>query len=235
MDPEAPRSRAVLGRDALLDAAEAVVLRESIGHLTLDAVAAEAGASKGGLMHHFPSKEKLAEAMVERIVANWREDVLAAIDAETGGAGRVPSAILKMALSRPKEWTEQCRRSSVVLIAALVTCPRLVEPMRVFHRELMEMVARDGLPKGVGEAVVLAIDGLWFKWIFGLEELGGDRSHALRGVLGGLIAGGRPVRGAGSVVAASRRSKRGVGGSAIVKSKVVRRRGGAAAGKRGVR
>ncbi len=80
MDPEAPRSRAVLGRDALLDAAEAVVLRESIGHLTLDAVAAEAGASKGGLMHHFPSKEKLAESIDDRNEANWNEYFMTAID-----------------------------------------------------------------------------------------------------------------------------------------------------------
>jgi len=180
--------RAVLGRDALLDAAEAVILRESIGRLTLDAVAAEARGSKGGLLHHFPSKERLIEAMVHRIVATWRADTLAEIRAESPGPGRVPRAMIRIALGRPMSWKEQCRRSSVVLLAALVERPALVEPMRIFHRELSDLIAKDGLPPGVGEAVSLAIDGLWFKWIFGLGNIGGSRTKALRGVLEGLTA-----------------------------------------------
>ena len=37
-------------RGALLDAAEAVVARQGVANLTFDAVAAEAGMSKGGLL-----------------------------------------------------------------------------------------------------------------------------------------------------------------------------------------
>ena len=185
--PPAARSRAVLSQDVLLDAAESFILRESIGRLTLDSVAAEAGASKGGLLHHFPSKETLIEAMVARIVRTWQNDVLAAIEAEPVSPGRVPRAIVKMSLGDTDDWKEDCRRSSVVLIAALVERRALVQPMRTFHRQLMDMVASDGLPAGVGEAVLLAIDGLWFKWIFGLEELTGKRTAALRDVLNGLI------------------------------------------------
>ena len=40
-------------RKRLLDAAAAVVRRDGAGALTLDAVAAEAGVSKGGLLYHF--------------------------------------------------------------------------------------------------------------------------------------------------------------------------------------
>ena len=53
-------------RDALLDAAEAVVARQGVANLTFDAVAAEAGMSKGGLLHHFRSKDRLIEALVTR-------------------------------------------------------------------------------------------------------------------------------------------------------------------------
>lgn len=180
------RSRSELARDALLDAAEAVILRESIGRLTLEAVALEAGASKGGLLHHFPSKERLIEALVGRIVANWRADVLAAIAAQPPGPGRLPRAMIGMSLA-PAEFHDQCRRSSTVLMAALVNCPAQVQPMRDFHKELAKMIARDGLPPGVGEAAVLALDGLWFKWIFGLEEIGGTRMRAVSDALTTLI------------------------------------------------
>ena len=42
-------------RARLLDAAVAVVRRDGAQALTLDAVAAEAGVSKGGLLYHFRS------------------------------------------------------------------------------------------------------------------------------------------------------------------------------------
>ncbi len=45
-----------IDRSALLDAAERVVLRDGAGQLTMDAVAAEAGVSKGGVLYAFPSK-----------------------------------------------------------------------------------------------------------------------------------------------------------------------------------
>jgi AcrR family transcriptional regulator len=57
----------------MLDAAEAVVVRQGIANLTLEAVAAEAGMSKGGLLHHFPSKDRLVEAMVVRCAEHVRE------------------------------------------------------------------------------------------------------------------------------------------------------------------
>jgi AcrR family transcriptional regulator len=46
-------------REEILDATEAVIGREGVAGLTLDAVAAECDVSKGGLLHHFPSKDAL--------------------------------------------------------------------------------------------------------------------------------------------------------------------------------
>lgn len=173
--------------DRFLDAAESVILRESIGRLTLDAVAAEANASKGGLLHHFPSKERLIEAMVHRIVSNWRTQTFESIEKEPPGRGRIPKAIIKVAFDRPCEFSEDCKRNSTVLIAALVACPSLVQPMRDFEKELYAMVAEDGLLPGVGEAVLLAVDGLWMKWIFGTYTFDETRSKGLRETLERLL------------------------------------------------
>ena len=65
------RTRTLL-RATLLDAAEAVVARQGIANLTLESVAAEAGMSKGGLLHHFRTKDRLIEALVRRAAENWR-------------------------------------------------------------------------------------------------------------------------------------------------------------------
>ena len=42
-------------RERILDAAESVVIEQGVTGMTLDAVAARAKVSKGGLLYHFPS------------------------------------------------------------------------------------------------------------------------------------------------------------------------------------
>src|SRR5690606_17155565 len=55
-------------RQRILDAASQLVRKEGSAHLSLDAVAALAGISKGGLLYHFPNKTALLKAIVEQYV-----------------------------------------------------------------------------------------------------------------------------------------------------------------------
>lgn len=153
-------------RNLLLDAAEAVVVRQGIANLTLDAVAAEAGMSKGGLLHHFPNKDRLVEAMVQRSADSWRQCYTEAYEQSPEGPGRMARGLLNHCVS--KGWTDQLRRSSSAVFAALAHNPSLIEPMRAAYTELYQRVAEDQLPPGVGEAVVAAVDGLWLDWVLGL-------------------------------------------------------------------
>ena len=65
-------------RAKLLEAASAVIRRDGAQGLTLDAVAAEAGVSKGGLLYHFASKRDLLDGLVERWLDEFQEDIDAA-------------------------------------------------------------------------------------------------------------------------------------------------------------
>lgn len=156
-------------KDKLLDAAEAVVVRQGIGNLTLDAVAAEAGFSKGGLLHHFPSKDRLIEAMVKRSADNWRSCFMSAYEQTSEGRGRMCRALMGHCLS--EGWTEQLRQSSAAVFAALAENPSLIEPMREAYSDLHQLIAKDHLPSGVGELIVSAIDGLWLYWVLGLAPV----------------------------------------------------------------
>lgn len=62
-------------RDRLLDAFEQIIVGSGSRAATLDAVAAEAGVSKGGLLYHFHSKEALVDAMIERLRSQGDSDV----------------------------------------------------------------------------------------------------------------------------------------------------------------
>ena len=164
---EKPTSQSV--RDALLDAAEVVVGRDGIANLALDAVAAQAGLSKGGLLHHFPNKDRLVEAMVERSADGFRRCYTEAYEATPEGPARMVRAILDNCFS--KKWTERLRSGSAAVFAALAHNPTLIGPMRAACTELRRRVAADQLPPGVGEAIIAATDGLWFNWVLGLASV----------------------------------------------------------------
>lgn len=62
-------------RERILDAYAEALAVDGERHATLEAVAARAGVSKGGLLYHFPSKDQLAEALCDRLVALAAEDI----------------------------------------------------------------------------------------------------------------------------------------------------------------
>lgn len=62
-------------RERVLDAFEALLIDEGERAATLDATARRAGVSKGGALYHFPSKEALEAALIERLHALVAADV----------------------------------------------------------------------------------------------------------------------------------------------------------------
>jgi AcrR family transcriptional regulator len=62
-------------RDRILDAFEELLAEQSERAATLDAVAARAGVSKGGLLYHFASKDALVDGVLERFSADLAEDI----------------------------------------------------------------------------------------------------------------------------------------------------------------
>jgi AcrR family transcriptional regulator len=177
-------------QDRLLDAAETVVARQGIANLTLDAVAAESHMSKGGLLHHFPTKDRLIEALVTRSAESWRACYMDAYARTAEGPGRMARALLDHCLSDVPSWTDQLRRSSFAVFAALAQNPTLIEPMRAVYGDLHRRIDDDGLPPGVGQVVAAAIDGLWLYWVLGLAPVNQDLIARVRVALEDMVAGG---------------------------------------------
>jgi TetR/AcrR family transcriptional regulator, transcriptional repressor for nem operon len=73
-------------RDRILDAAQRLVLERGFAATSVDAVLAEAPATKGAFFHHFPSKDQLGRALLERYAAadeRLMDDFMAAAEAES--------------------------------------------------------------------------------------------------------------------------------------------------------
>jgi len=115
-------------REAVISAAEAILVRDGHARLTLDAIAKESGISKGGVTHQFRTKEMVIKAVLEHQVRTSRdsfEQHLAALDPELDqkyliaqlealrrgllASGNMVSAMLAAMVEEPallKVWTD---------------------------------------------------------------------------------------------------------------------------------
>ncbi len=74
-------------RERILDSFERILIDEGERAATVEAVAAAADVSKGGLLYHFPSKEAMVDALGDRLQALVDDD-LARMAKDPEGAAR---------------------------------------------------------------------------------------------------------------------------------------------------
>jgi AcrR family transcriptional regulator len=159
-------------RSELLDAAERVLFHGGPQALTLQAVADEAGASKGGLLYHFSTKKDLVSALVERLI----DDADASIEAHDDGARGAYTRAYVTSITRGlvAENSDILLRRWVVILAAC-TEPVMQESISAaFERWTMQKPDLDDLPLRA-QIARLAADGLWWNAQF----VAGYRDEAL--------------------------------------------------------
>ncbi len=167
-------------KDRALDAVEKIVRECGIAGLTLGAVADEIGVSKGGLLHHYCSKDALVDAVLQRTADFWRLAVANALGSGPPGSGRLARVLVETFLIDPNDWEPQCKRSAAAMMILLIQNPRLSNPLQSIYSELIQMLTDDGLPRGMGDCILASIDGVWMQWVTGLAEVDAVRIQAMR-------------------------------------------------------
>jgi len=147
------------GRDALLAAAERVAIRDGSAHLTLDAVAAEAGLSKGGVLYHFPNKSALLAGMLEKLLKNYeirRDAAMAALGANAQECAL--RAELEAGLQDNPDNSD--RQVGAAMLAVLANEPALIEQGRAFYVRRYERTCGKSMKDSRKALLLLALDGL---------------------------------------------------------------------------
>jgi AcrR family transcriptional regulator len=171
-------------RARILTAAENVVLRDGVGHLTLESTAAEAGLSKGGVLYHFGTRDALVEAMVRRLIDSFHADLADRQAADPAPAGSFTRAYVRATFEPgcPPE-TERENRLGAALVAAASAEPVLLAPLQADFAEMQRGVEGDGIDPARATVARLAADGLWLAELFGL----GPIDPALRARVAGVL------------------------------------------------
>lgn len=161
-------------RTTLLEAAATVIRRDGATALTLDAVAAEAGVSKGGVLYHFATKR----ALIDGLVSCWLDDF----------AGRLDDGHFAAAYIRACDVADPDAEAG--LLAAMLEDPEVLEVARERYAEWTERILAT-VPDPVDAWLVrLAADGLWYSDLLGIAAPQGDDRRRLIERLSALAQGG---------------------------------------------
>lgn len=176
-------------RPQLLQSAAQLALEAGLRAVTLDAVASRAGVSKGGLQHHFPSKQALLDALFDEAVDTFSQDVAAASEADPEPAGRAARAYIQATLH---DAAQAATASYLHLLLALMLTD--ADTRERWLPRIAEITRPDPLPDAQAARLMicrLAADGLWLSDLLGNQSMPASlRAEVLR-QLDGMTRGGQ--------------------------------------------
>ncbi|CAM2976578.1 MULTISPECIES: TetR/AcrR family transcriptional regulator [Methylobacterium] len=164
----AKRQRLAERPEIILEAADAVLRKGGARALTIDAVAAEAGLSKGGVLHHYASKDALILALVARKLTELREGIAACEGELPSGPSQLPIAMVAHVRSHYCDDDE----SSRALLLASIEYPEALNDYRAFVADQLDRLGgMNSACPGEGSMLFFAILGVIMGRTLGFHQL----------------------------------------------------------------
>ncbi|MEC5161144.1 AcrR family transcriptional regulator [Janthinobacterium sp. CG_23.3] len=168
-------------RQQLLRAAAHLALEHGAQGVSMDGVAALAGVSKGGLQHHFRSKQALLDALFEQSQQHVQEvmaaEMAAEADAGASAYGRVTRAYLRATAHMADHDGQSSWRALTILMLA---DPALrARWSSAIQEALPEERADSEQERATLLLCRLAADGLWLNDVLGCHAIAAARRAEL--------------------------------------------------------
>ena len=158
-------------RRALLDCAAQIAAEDGAAALTIQAVADRAGVTKGGLLHHFDSKQALLAAVFADLLERLDREIDTSIEKDPRAEGRFTRAYVRACFS---DRLMGERSLWAALSVAIVSEPALrILWSSWLDQRMAQHVETDSDP--VLTTVRLAADGIWLADM--MEKTGGLRRY----------------------------------------------------------
>jgi AcrR family transcriptional regulator len=151
-------------REKLIQATAQLVMANGINRVTLEQVALEAGVSKGGLLHHFPTKQALLSGLIEQIgdIFGTRLEKYMNLEPE-GQPGRFARAYILASF----EYAPDELQVTNAIAKVISEFPELLEELVQYFDKIDAEMQNDGLPAARATVIRLACDGLWLSELIG--------------------------------------------------------------------
>ncbi|MGJ3262299.1 MAG: TetR family transcriptional regulator [Salinarimonas sp.] len=151
----------------------ALAIAQEAGSVSLEAVAAKAGVSKGGLLYHFPTKAALLRGLVEEQLARF-EAALGTEAAASRHDGVIGAYIETFVTQR------LCATPpSAGMLPALIEDPAILEPVRLRERGFLDAIRANAADPDEATIAYLALHGLALTRLLGIDVVGEEERAAI--------------------------------------------------------
>jgi AcrR family transcriptional regulator len=168
-------------RRALLDCAARISLEQGLPAVTLQAVADAAHVTKGGLLHHFPSKQALVQAVFHDLLEQLDAEIEQLIALDPVSHGRFTRAYIR---AFAKADNGQMGEQWNALPLSSLTDPEMKAMWSTWYAERLARHAQTDTGASLALARYAA-DGLW---LAGLLDYSGGPDESREALIEGLIA-----------------------------------------------
>ena len=148
--------------DQIFFAVMELILEGGLPAVTLSSVCRRAGISKGGLMHHYPSKEALVDAFVSRSSDECLSEIHEHLQPIARGSGKRTKAFVDLMLKDPAMCRSESSREIAAVMIALMQGQMISHAEDLYDRLAVEL-RDDGVSQAVIELTVTSVDGLWLQ------------------------------------------------------------------------
>ncbi|ASB89027.1 TetR/AcrR family transcriptional regulator [Bacillus sonorensis] len=145
-------------RQLILNTAKHIILDHDFNALTLDAVAKQAGISKGGLLYHFPNKEALIKGLALFVFEEMNATFEKNAEADPIEAGKWTRALIEAARLDLEHHAEL----NVGVFAASLLDPDASVHISHSYQAILSKLDDDGIDPVTATIIRLAIDGLYY-------------------------------------------------------------------------
>lgn len=155
-------------RKQILEAAVRILVRRGGRMLTLDAVAEQAGITKGGLIHHFSSRDVLVHGMFDFLREHFEKALELLMNEDPEPVGRFARAYLRTTLQSVRFDLES---DGMPVYIAVMAEPELKSRVQDWFRRKYKQYARSDASQVDAEIVRFATDGIWLSEVFAEKRI----------------------------------------------------------------
>lgn len=156
----------VIDREHLLESAYRVISQQGATGLSFDAIAKEAGVSKGGVLYAFTSKEELIENMLTKAQAAYSMAISPLLD--NPAADPVDKALVHVTATAAEDLANATR--VIALLAALSNAPLYQQRLRDWYLQIFHFDDLSGESQRRARLAMYAAEGAFMLRGYGLVQ-----------------------------------------------------------------
>ncbi len=152
----------------ILAAARKIAVKDGVAQLTIEAVAKQAGVSKGGVLYHYPSKKKLIMALMDQYVAHLNQELETALEKNQDKPYALVHAFIDW-FKRRDGIAPENRDWGAAIFTVQSFDMSLMEPLHQWYRNLFQKIRESVEDNAKTTLGVIALEGFFMLSLYNLD------------------------------------------------------------------